>query len=320
MANSYRKIDYRLRPAKAVERRMIAEYFQRLRAFSPVENYRYIGLGSVYFSDFSLYHNICGFKEMISIEDTEDPKIKERFSFNSPLGTIQLQFGTTNTILPKLNWEQKTVTWLDFDGPLDSSVLTDISFLCAKIAPESAIFVTVNGELADDEEGMLGKLEVLQKRIGIEKIPAALQSKTTIGAREIASLYQEIFSNEVKSALIGRNAGKNKSEHFCAEQVAFFRYADGVIMYTIGWVTFLEKDRSKFNHCAFNELTHSSTEKVPFSIEIPLMTNAEIREINKCKVMDNKFSAKHIPIPESEIKKYTSLKRFWPVLQIPEMT
>jgi hypothetical protein len=71
MANSFRKIDYRLRPAKAVERRMMAESFLRLRPFGSVETYRYVGMGSVYFADFSLFHAVCGFETMVSIEDIE---------------------------------------------------------------------------------------------------------------------------------------------------------------------------------------------------------------------------------------------------------
>ena len=68
MAKSFTKIDYRLRPAKAVERRMMAEAFLRLRPFGSVESYRYIGMGSVYFSDFLLFHGLCGFDPMSSLE------------------------------------------------------------------------------------------------------------------------------------------------------------------------------------------------------------------------------------------------------------
>jgi hypothetical protein len=321
MANSYRKIDYRLRPAKAVERRMIAEYFLRLRPFGPVEDYRYIGLGSVYFSDFALFHNICGFKEMVSIEGTQDPTIKQRFSFNSPLGTIDLKFGFTNTELPKLHWkDKKSAVWLDFDGPLDSSVLTDINFLGSVATPESILWVSVNGELIDTEEGELSKLDILKNRIGVNKVPARLQEEKNLPAKDIAQVYQEILKNELSSAITARNSGREADEALCFEQVAYFKYSDGATMFTVGWVLFLEKDRAKFNHCAFSQLNHFRSGGQPFFIDIPLMTNAEMRELNRCKLINDELITKHIPLPESEIKKYTALKRFWPVLQIPEMT
>lgn len=319
MANSYRKIDYRLRPAKAVERRMIAEYFQRLRPFSPVEEYRYIGLGSVYFSDFALFHNICGFREMVSIENTQDPIIKQRFHFNSPLGTIDLKFGPTNTELPKLTWGKKSAIWLDFDGPLDSSVLTDINFLGSVAASESILLISVNGELIDTEEGELSKLDILKNRVGIHRIPARLQEATNLPAQEIARVFQEIMTTELTSTLAARNAGRKPEDVMCAEQVIYFKYSDGAVMFTLGWVLFEEKDRAKFNHCAFSQLTHSRAIAEPFFIDIPLMTNAEMRELNRCMLIENELITKHIPLPPSEVKKYIALKRFWPVLQIPEI-
>ena len=58
MASSFTKIDYRLRPAKSVERRMMAESFLRLRPFGSVESYRYVGMGSVDLGFFSVSINL----------------------------------------------------------------------------------------------------------------------------------------------------------------------------------------------------------------------------------------------------------------------
>lgn len=320
MTDSYRKIDYRLRPAKAVERRMIAEYFLRLRAFGKVEDYRYVGLGSVYFSDFALYHNVCGFNSMVSIEGVEDVTIKKRFEFNAPFGSIDLQFGMTGTVLPKLSWEQKTAVWLDFDGVLDNSILTDIEFLGAKLSPFSIFLVSVNGELRDLDQGKLSRMDVLVSRVGAAKIPAPYQGKNNISAGEVASVYRQILNNELQNAITKRNSGRELSEFIQAEQVAFFKYADGVAMYTIGWVFFMEKDREKFKDCSYDSLPHFRNEGEPFFIDVPLITNSEINALNRCKVEYDKLQTKGLPIPDSEIKKYLSLKRFWPVLQIPDMT
>jgi hypothetical protein len=56
----------------------MAEAFLRLRSFASVDTYRYIGLGSVYFADFSIFHSVCGFSDMISVEDTSVATIQER--------------------------------------------------------------------------------------------------------------------------------------------------------------------------------------------------------------------------------------------------
>ena len=46
MARSYQKVNYALRPAKNIERKMICEALRQLSGFCLVETYRYIGFGS----------------------------------------------------------------------------------------------------------------------------------------------------------------------------------------------------------------------------------------------------------------------------------
>ena len=43
---SYEKINYNLRPAKNIERKMIAEACRLLPSVRPVNRYRYVGFGS----------------------------------------------------------------------------------------------------------------------------------------------------------------------------------------------------------------------------------------------------------------------------------
>ena len=61
LSGSYNAIDYRLRPAKHAERAMLVEAAARLR-FSDLQNYRYVGFGSIYFSDFEIFHKVLGIK------------------------------------------------------------------------------------------------------------------------------------------------------------------------------------------------------------------------------------------------------------------
>ena len=82
MAASYERIHYGLRPAKNVQRKMLVETFRRLSEFGAVDSYRYVGFGSTYFSDFSLFHKTLGIRSMISIE--RDLSNRKRFEFNRP--------------------------------------------------------------------------------------------------------------------------------------------------------------------------------------------------------------------------------------------
>lgn len=48
---SYREVNYSVRPAKSVERKMMIEAFRRLHLAWGIGCYRYVGMGSIYFSD-----------------------------------------------------------------------------------------------------------------------------------------------------------------------------------------------------------------------------------------------------------------------------
>ena len=109
----YERIDYNLRPAKSIERKMLCEAFRRLLSFSDLTEYRYVGFGSTFFSDFSLIHKSLGLTDLISIEKEE--KDKRRFRFNRPYKCIKLCFGNANDVLPNLSWAKKIILWLDYD-------------------------------------------------------------------------------------------------------------------------------------------------------------------------------------------------------------
>src|SRR5262244_1418428 len=76
MAGSYRIINYALRPAKAIERRML-----------------------------------CA-------------------AFNRPYKCIRLKFATSAEVLPTLNWERRTILWLDYDDRLNMNILGDVATVC----------------------------------------------------------------------------------------------------------------------------------------------------------------------------------------------
>lgn len=65
-----RPVNYRLRPAKNIERKMMGEVFGRLSAVEPLKAYQYVGFGAEFFSDFALYHQTLGIADMSSIEGT----------------------------------------------------------------------------------------------------------------------------------------------------------------------------------------------------------------------------------------------------------
>ena len=321
MANSFSRIDYRLRPAKSVERRMMAEFFLRLRPFGSVESYRYVGMGSVYFSDFTLFHAICGFESLVSIEGEQDAKVKDRFKFNVPLGHIDLRFGHSNTVLPALHWDLRSVVWLDYDGFLSKEVLTDLRYLASKVQSGSILSVSVNADLLDMEEGVKSTLQVLTGRLGSSgKIPASITATGSIKPAETAKVYRDIMTQELKDGLNDRNAGRPSGQKFSYEQIFFFKYKDGAPMLTLGWIIFDEGQRHAYEGCSFNSLQFARRGDEPFNIAVPLLTNAEMREINRCDSEGTFGRLEDLPLPSTEVDKFQAVRRYWPLTSLSEMT
>ncbi len=321
MAGSFKKIDYRLRPAKAVERRMLAEAFLRLREFGAIESYRYVGMGSVYFSDFSVFFPACGFQSMISIEDCTDPTIQKRFDFNLPYGHIELCFQHSSQAIKDIDWTVRSVIWLDYDGSLDKSVLDDVSFLASKVTPGCLLAVSVNAKLDDEDQGTAPPLEVLVDRLGDKnKIPLSVVSEGRLRPKDVLPVYREIIDNEIKSALLDRNAGRPEAQRLEYRQILYFSYKDGAPMLTLAWVFMDSGQREIFAKCGFDKLTFYRDGELPFNIDIPLLTNAEMRAINRIKSTPGAEPQEPLPIPEREITKYLALKRYWPLVGNPELT
>lgn len=321
MAKSFSKIDYRLRPAKAVERRMMAETFLRLRPFGSVETYRYVGMGSVYFSDFSLFHTVCGFDPMISLEGADDATIQSRFEMNVPLGNISVAFGHSNTTLPTLRWDLRSVVWLDYDGVLDKEVLIDVRYLATKLVSGSVLAISVNATLQDRENGTKTPLQVLAERLGSSgKIPTTAQSSTFIKSSEIADVYRRILTQELIDGLNDRNAGRPNGQKLTFEQIFFFKYQDGAPMLTIGWVIFDEGQRAIYDKCGFDGLSFIRHQAEPFSISVPLLTTVELREISRCDEDGKYRKLEELPLPPGEIGKFQALRRYWPVNSFAEMS
>jgi hypothetical protein len=319
MSNSFRKIDYRLRPAKSVERRMMAEAFLRLRPFGAVETYRYVGMGSVYFADFAVFHAVCGFETMVSIEDVEDPTVQERFRFNAPLGGIVLHFLHSNIALPKLQWDLRTVAWMDYDGHLSQEVLKDMKYLATKLSSGSALAVTIKADLDDEEEGNKTRLEVLKERLGEEKLPATLLKSDPPKSKDVPVIFREVLTQELRDGLNDRNAGRPSGQQYSFEQILFFKYEDGAPMLTLAWVFFDDGARPTFNLCDFQRLKYFNSGADPIQIQVPLITNAEVRAINRCgEGQDRK--KEDLPIPPSEVAKYEQVRRYWPMFSPPELT
>jgi hypothetical protein len=322
MSGSFTRVNYQLRPAKGVERRMMADAFLRLRPFGSIESYRYVGMGSVYFADFMLFHTVCGFTNLVSIEDAPDQQTQNRFKFNVPLGSIQLMFGHSNVELPKLYWESvRTICWLDYDGSLTESTLTDIRFLASRMTSGSLLVVTVDTRLNDESSANHKKqLDKLIAQIGTaKKVPSEITVAAKLRKSQVKSVFRTIMTQELRDGIDERNAGMPLEQRITFEQIFNFEYSDKAPMLTIGWIIFDEGQRGRFQECQFGKLNFVRSGNSAFEIAPPFLTPHEMRELNRCDEKQT-YRPSDLPLPPGEQKNYEEIRRYWPTGGYAEMT
>ncbi len=306
MGGSYEVVNYALRPAKQIERKMICETIRRLSEFASIESYRYVGFGSIYFSDFALFHRQLNISSLISIE--KDEHKQARFEFNKPFDCIDIEFGCSNAVLSELDWSQRSVFWLDYDGTLDSDVLTDVTSFCANAASGSMLIVSVNANIRATEKD---RLKTLKDAVGAEKVPNDLQKKDLTGWNT-AETYRRIISNVIRDQIRKRNGGLPECNQMMWQQVLSFDYADGAKMTTIGGVIFDRGQKPHFQKCAFTNLEFVRIDDESYHIAVPMLTYRELRYLDKQlpHAAPEKIEANGIP-PE-DIQAYGKVYRYFP--------
>lgn len=311
MASSYREIDYRVRPAKSIERKMLAESFRRLLYFRDPAKYAYIGMGSLYFSDFNLFHRSLGFETMVSIEDCSDETVQNRFRMNVPYGHIQMEFGKAGEALQKITiWKDTpAVIWLDYDGRLSKECLNDIEYVASNAASGTVLIVSVNADklqtndnFGDDgneiRKELLRPLQILERNIEKERVPLGI-TNSELSGWGIAITYRNVID-----ASIRKGVTLHPLSNFSYEQIYNFTYADGAKMLTVGGILFCDEDRTKFDSANFDNMGFVRRTKDDFRIDPPKLTYSEMRAINSRKL--------ELPIPSNDIEKYKKTYRYFP--------
>lgn len=324
MAGTYREINYSLRPAKAIERKMLCEAFSRLYPFGKIGTYRYVGFGSIYFSDFQLFHRNLGINDMLSIE--KDAYAKECFEFNKPYKCVVLDCRPASEVLPELDWKVKTIVWLDYESKLDEAVLSDIGSVCARAGSGSLLLVSVNVHVERDpdettrqdymaETGLPFNLDdyrlrELRKRLG-DCLPPEIRGNELRG-KGLAAISHRIMKNGVEEVLSVRNSLVPLEKKLVHRQIFNFHYSDGTPMLTVGWILFEAGEQHKFDSCSFNELNFVRSGEEPYAIELPCLTMKEMRYLNAQLPKGGAAGVTLPGVPPSDIERYAEIYRYFP--------
>ena len=325
MPGSYRKINYALRPAKAIERRMLCTAFERLYPFQSVHNYRYIGFGSIYFSDFQLIHRALGITDMVSIE--REASAKACFHFNRPFRCIRLKFATASEALPAMSWRRPSIVWLDYDAKLNTDILGDIATVCQRAASGSVLVVTVNAQpdaepIKEDrdswEQGMGQPFDLRYYRLGIakrslgEKLPAGTDGADLRG-QGVARVFRNVIDNLVQEEISVRNIDLSEKERVQYRQLFHFHYKDGAQMVTVGGIFYRASEEKKFEACGFGSLPFVRNEAEPCTIRTPCLTPKEMRHLNAQLPKKASTRILRVPgVPDADVQCYADIYRYFP--------
>jgi len=314
--------DYRLRPAKSIERKMLAESFSRLFIFGKPSSYQYVGFGAIWFNDFILFHKALGFEKMISME--KNKHLQKRFEFNCPLNCIDLKFDHSNIVLPTLKWTTKTVLWLDYVCVLNEEVLRDISLVSSQMSSGSMLIISVNAEprnyrAKEEDDPQKKMISGLKISVGENKVPNYVKKEADMNGWNTAEICRDIFTNEIEETLKIRNGGiVDSTDKFSYQQLFNFNYNDGAKMATFGGIISQEKDSTLIEKCAFDHFDFYRRGKEPYYINPPLLTFREIHALEKI-VHSDKKEAKKIPIDTAQIDEFIKLHRYFPTFALTEI-
>lgn len=319
---SFEKINYLLRPNKSVERKMVSEMLLGLSAISDLTTYQYIGFGSIYFADFSLFHKQLGISNMISIESNIDAQT--RCEFNKPFKCIELKMGSSTTVLPNLDIERKnSIIWLDYDGIISDDVFSDISTVMTKLKTDSFFMLSINADRKalnkPLDDGVVDPETFLTGLLGVDRYPRKYLGKKITSKLYLDILYECII-NQINLIIQRRNGMERTKVSF--HQTIHFVYQDGIRMLTIGGFLFeAEKEQAKLEKMQTCELPFYRHSNDSFVIQCPMLSLKEIQELNShlpCKPMDERTGTfedaflNNFHIDRKDINCYASLYRYFP--------
>lgn len=326
MTDSFRRIDYSLRPAKHAERRMLCDIFRRLTHFQPVESYRYVGFGSVWFSDFILFHRALGIRDMLSIEQAV--RSRARFEANKPFA-IEIDFRSSSLVLPELNYERPQFFWLDYDDPITLDMVNDVAAIARRASSGTVLVVSVQcvrppdiaaaeREQANDMNA-LGPMERFAARMsadGVDRVQGDLE-RDQLSNWAFGDLSRSIFYAEIDRVLQDRRLAMPEGA-ISYRPICDFEYEDGAKMTTLALVFYSEEDAVTVDACRFEDLEFLEPGGEAVFIPTPKLTPREYRQLESQLPLAAGAELDIGHIPPGETRRFSDMYRYFPAFVAAE--
>lgn len=310
---TYEMFNYNFRPAKAIERRIFLDVLKEIYGVTPGKNLSYIGLGSIYFTDFRMIHKELSISDMINIELNEHDK--RRFKFNKPFKCIKLKWGRSTDVLPVLDWRGRKIVWMDYDENLQPFMFDDLDSIFSNINSESFYFFTCNSSLSKYENKEKKVYEPERFINDFEGyVPLGIKPEDLTSANS-ARLIRKMILNRINRILSDRNSLKPPDDHLLFIQILNIKYKDGASMYSYGGYVTEKRKLDQFQKNGLKNLPFVSYDQEFLDLKSPIVTNQEIDLMNSFLPHSEKtfINLKKISfIPEDERRKYYKTYRYYP--------
>lgn len=321
MSASFRRIDYSLRPAKHAERRMLCELYRRITPFNRVEDYVYVGFGSILFLDFSLFHRALGIKNMISIE--RSATAKKRIEENKPF-RIPVIYSHSKVVLPKLEWSKHHLLWLDYDDPLSPEMLHDMQTVASRAKPGTVLTISVQCSIApqvaeaesDKQADSPNALSRFISLFGRERVPQETDEMDLYSWR-LGQLSRKMLSHEIEAGLAIRNSSSHENQ-MRFKQICEIEYEDGAKMTTLVGIFYSPEDAHLLDQCHFETLDFFPSSLKPIRINVPKLSVRELKKLESQLPLGVGDELQIGNIPQSDADHFVSLYRYLPNFAVLE--
>jgi len=310
---SYSRVNYLLRPTKQVERKMIIEALQKLLPLGyDIPGYRYVGMGSIYYVDFVLFHKYLHITDMLCVEVRP---IERRMSFNRPYEFVNLHMGKMAEVLPQLDRARSHLMWLDYDTPPNEQILSDLATAVKVTAPGSVVIITVTAQLSEVERA--ANIEEMKER-----------------NQKWAAIYSEwfrVYVDEVTPAMLTRKnialLFANVLRNLCIENVRGrrdvdvdflplfnYRYADGQSMLTVGGLIDTTERINQLRESRFLEEPVIVTGEEPVGITVPQLTVREKLWLDQnLRAVGEGADELAFELEPAEVESYIQYAKYYPI-------
>ncbi len=304
ISKSALEVQFDLRPAKQVERRMLLDAFQRLaQAGFSIRDYRYTGFGCLHFIDFIIFHKLLGIDQMLSME--HDLTLEGRVKFNCPYSSINIEMRPATDVIPKLSRDQQHILWLDYDEPITKVILNDVYLAGSQLSNGSFLIITV-----DVEPPVKGDYEAHTNKLYFEE-----EAKNYLGLLDIKAFTKEnlhktsrqVIMNALKEGMAGRTG-------IDFHPLFYFLYADGHRMMTLGGMIGSKVEKRKLTSMNIEGAIYfRMNEKAdPYEIKVPVFTRKERHLLDSAMPCKDGWQPTEFALPAEYIEIYREIYRFLP--------